>query len=771
VKRKIWLWSSLVLVVTVALTLALFNYWDQLKSETILNLQNRLKDIELSHFEQEKGNQVYATTQDVAGAFNQLIGQVRSQVEKLADSPALQQPVTRPADLNFKKQAFTSLTSSAGWNGCVLTSETGQILAATGRRASAGSLASSNHASPFVEALRGHQTAVRLELNSDNHLQWQVTVPLLREDGGFLGVLQADVPVNATQLSAITGRTGLLTILATAQGQRLFGGSPNFPQYMGSLIRKNPQEMENLTRQNAQRYFKASWEKVNYLMVSVPTNVPNVYVFTLLEVTGLARFVGPRSVATKMFADPVILGGLILIFLAGLFFMNIAGNMSMEGVRKINRQLNTMLEEGADLAAIQTNDAGELAKLADLVNLLIDRTRISGPSQVAPVSAPEDDQARLRAEAELTDMKNKLQWLQSEKDESDRRAADLAEQNQQLLQAASAPKVPDDYAQMEALVRDFKEASTLRIEAIQNMSEDLKATLTVIKNYISSILSSEEGKITDSQQEFLGVVINRSARLERQINDLLDISHMESEEDQGAFVKTDLVSMLQDVILNIQPQADTKQINLIAEIQSPLPQVMINGDRMGQVFINLVQHALKITPVGGEVRIAATETLSDLVIKIRDSGAPLTPDQAANVFVSFNGPGSLSGPDLAGTGLRFPIIKRIVDFHHGSITLRGVPDRGNETVISLPKSAGTEEYRPAPAFASMPVVESPLTETEMAPPAEVPVAPESKPDSETFFDLSAFMGQAGETPQDGSKLVGSEENLTDLLKDIDTPKN
>jgi signal transduction histidine kinase len=768
VKLKIWLWSSLVLLLTMAGILGLFNYWDQLKIESVQTLQNRLNEIELQHFEEEKGNQVYAAAQDSANNFNQIITQMKGQAEAIADAAPLRQPSLKPSDVNFKRQAFINLTSSqAGWAGSQLTSENGDVIAASGRKPAGGTLAGTP---AFTEASRLHQTIVNV-LPSDNKLVIQLTVPCLSDKGVFLGAMQSDITPNATQQATITSHAGFLTIIGNLQGQRLFGGPENFPKYLGALMSKNIQETESLMKRTGQKYLKAKWENISYILVNAGTAIPGVQVFTLLEVTGLEKYVGPRVVAGSMFQDPVVVTGLIAIILASLIFLFLTSGLSLGGIKKINELLSNRLDEGGELTPLQPADAGELAKLADLINLVIDRVRTTAVPAMAP-GVPEEASNRAetsgRTDTEWDQLQTAYEQLRAEKEETEQKFEELASQNQDLRQAAVIPSPSPsslaqpisayDINQAEALLRDFKQGGMLRIEAIQNMSEDLKATLTVIKNYISSILSAEDGKITDSQQEFLGVVINRSARLERQINDLLDISHMESEEDQGLLVKTDLVSMLQDVILNIQPQADTKQIHLLPEIQSPLPLVMINGDRMGQVFINLVQHALKITAVGGEVRIAATETLSDLVIKIRDGGTPLTADQASQVFTAFNGPGSKSGPDLAGTGLRFPIIKRIVDFHHGTIALRGLPDQGNEMVITLPKSnTGLSSDESAGPSAYAPTL-----------PEETPA--EAKPESESFFDLSAFMGRMDETSPEAGKMIGGDENLDDLLKDIDKPK-
>jgi len=791
VKFRAWVGSSFVLTLALASTVALFYYWDQLKSQSVQMLQNRLNEIEIQRFEEDKGSQVRATARQTAARFDQLISQFRNQVEAVADSQALRRPHRKPADWALKKRAFFKLVKkNKQWAGSLLTDESGRVKVWTWKQKPPSSIASTP---AFVEAAKLRITAIHMIEKPNDQLHIQFTVPCLSDQGRFLGVVQTEIPFTPADLKKITAKGGFLTIIGTSQGRRLTAGpKDNFPKNLGALLGKNLREMEAFVKTAENQYFKAKWEGTSYILVSAMTQLPKINIFTLLEISGLEQVVGPSLATESMFNDPVVLAGLAGIMFISLILMVFFSGGSTSSVKKINRQLIGMMQTGEELQFIEAPGRGEWEKLADLINQMIERLQaqsgratISAESSVSTEAAIRDAEALSQVRSELEELHQSYDQALVQNQELNQRIEELTQQNQELSEAVENARTvrpattetesisaPAPSAQVEELMASIKEEGTLRIEAISSISDDLKATLMVIKNYISSILSSEEGKITDAQQEFLGVVINKSARLERQINDLLEISHMESGVSQLYRSRTDLVALLQDVVLNSQPQADTKQVNIIQEMQTPLPMVMIDSDRMGQVFINLLQHAIKITPVGGEVQITATETLTDLVIKIRDSGMSLNAEQAAKVFSSFHGPNSDAGPDIAGTGLRFPIIRRIVDAHQGTVTMRGLPDRGNETVVSFPKTSdllGTEEENsPVEMYEVKPKVgdESPSTTT--------------VEQSESPYDLTSFMGRmdeyeapesstagATEVASTGPAFPGSEEDLDKLLNDIE----
>jgi signal transduction histidine kinase len=755
VRARIWLGTSFVLLLALAGTLALIYYWDRIQKEAVQMLQTRLNEMELQRFEGDKGRQLAEAARSAASQLEQATARLKAQVEVLADSALLRAPQAKPAERQNKISGFVKMARAQGaWLGSLLTDETGKVLAWTGKKSPPTTIGPTP---AFDQAARQRLTVIHFLEQAEGFPWAQITTPCLDDRGKFLGVAQVEMALPLEELRAFSPTGGLLTLIVTSNGQRLSPApQPSFPKNLGALLGLDLRAMEAVLDNPAPQHRRARWENTTYLMGLASTQLPRVKVATLMEITGLEQVVGPNLASEGALEDPVVLAGLgaiVAISLILLFWISGSGNKPL---RKMNSQLSGMLQTGEALRPVTATGRGEWEKFSEWINLLVERagSRGGGAAIIAPTASSEELALARRG---LEEVRRKLERAEADKTTLEQRVSALETEKDEWQQHAAEPRTESTEA-VEALLANIQADAALRIQAITSMSDDLKATLIVIKNYITSILSSEEGKITDTQQEFLGVVINKSARLERQINDLLDVSHMEGGLSQLYRSRTDLISMLQDVVLNSQPQADTKQVRLVQDIHAPLPPLMIDGDRMGQVFIHLMQHAIKASPVGGEVLVTATETYSGLIVKIRDSGSALSPEQANLVFNAFHGPDSQTRADIIGTGLRFPILKRIVDAHQGTVTMRGLPEQGNEAVVTLPKSAEAEPSAPLETFEVKPVA-----------------APGAEPEETPPYDLTSFMGKmdefaAQETPaaaEPKTPLPGGGQDLDTLLSDIE----
>ena len=740
--------ASLVLLFALASTVALFFYGDRFKNESYQKLRKQLGTLELQNVEKEKSRQVIEAARASARQLDQFIDRAKIETETIADTQALRSFHTQAGPRKAKKRVFLKLIKAqSSWSGGLLTDEKGRVLASAGEKPAASIAATP----AFKLASRQRVTAMALEATAPDKLYLIVTVPCLTDHGIFLGVLQTKIPITSESYQPRDSLGGSLCLIGTSHGRWLTPGPrKNFPEDLGALLGKSLQEMQEAKEPPAEgtEYFKGRWEDTVYLIGSASLQLTQNKVFALLEVTGLAKVIGPPSVSPSLFSDPLILGGLALILVFGMVFMILFSGGSLAGIKKINHELDEMLHDAEHLVPLASHGSGEWAKLIDSINFLINKAKATD----APAGRTETDETEnlTHINRELMDLRQAHDQALAKNMELEGTVGELTSRNQELKQAVPPPDTPENTGQLEELMANHEAAGRIRIKAINSISEDLKAMLLVIKNYISRILSSEEGKITDEQQDFLGEVINKSARLERLISDLLDIAYLEGETAQIVLTATDIAGLLEDVVLNIQAQADSKQIQLIQEVQPPLTPVMANSEKLGKVFIGLVQHALKLTPAGREVRITAAETLSDLVIKIRDSGPPIMPEESKKVFSVFHGPESPAGAGMTGTGLRFAVIKSIMDIHHGTVAIRGLPGQGNETVVTLPKG----EAYPEAAGTKRSV--------------QLPEEKDEDKKAEKYYDLSVIMDEPEENQETGSpKIAETGEDLDKLLNDID----
>jgi nitrogen-specific signal transduction histidine kinase len=357
-------------------------------------------------------------------------------------------------------------------------------------------------------------------------------------------------------------------------------------------------------------------------------------------------------------------------------------NLGLNALASLSRTATGRLHEldGALSRAEEqaSHDATRAAQeLADMRSKLAAAEAEKTASQAALAAAQRD------ADSQSSVLKNSLETAQ-------RDAASKNSENKNLLaQVQDLTRALEEKAKAPALVAPVAQSASqredelVRLSAVNTLSGELKATLLVIKNYVSSMLGSS-GAISDQQQEFLGVVINKSARLERLIGDLVELSEISFGIKPPHLEKVRLSSILEEGLLGIRPQADQKNITLELTGQDNGAEVSVDKDKFGGIIRALIGQAIKVTSRSERVTILVSGDKSHSEIRITDPGMSLTADRAAKVFNQFHGVDSQAGPEFIGTGLRFSIMRAIVEAHGGRIWIESQPGRGKSFVISLP---------------------------------------------------------------------------------------
>ena len=139
-----------------------------------------------------------------------------------------------------------------------------------------------------------------------------------------------------------------------------------------------------------------------------------------------------------------------------------------------------------------------------------------------------------------------------------------------------------------------------------------------------------------------------------------------------------------------EPQARQAQVTLAEQVQ-PLPSIRGDADRLAQVFSNLVDNALKFTPAGGRVTLAAAQAGDQIEVKVSDTGAGICLEDQAHIFERFyQADKSRRGGAGRGVGLGLAIARQVVEAQGGSIHLYSIPGRGTDFVVRLPAMAGRE---------------------------------------------------------------------------------
>ena len=252
------------------------------------------------------------------------------------------------------------------------------------------------------------------------------------------------------------------------------------------------------------------------------------------------------------------------------------------------------------------------------------------------------------------------------------------------------------------------QVSGVRAAAIRTMAEELKTTLGIIKGYVSSALGTTQGGISEKQQEFLGMVINRSARLEKFINDLLDIYQVEIEQAGATYEEVNLAPEIEGLAFNFQAQADVKNIKIKTEAKGTVPKVPIVRRRFNQLWNILYLQIIKDAPRGSNIPITV-EPIGDTVkVTVQDPGLTVAPEALPRLFDEFYDPKHPASPQLAGTGLKFALIKTILAAHGGGAVAEKA-DPGTRLVLTFATKVKKPGEAPAPVLTPRPAATAPTS--------------------------------------------------------------
>ena len=219
-----------------------------------------------------------------------------------------------------------------------------------------------------------------------------------------------------------------------------------------------------------------------------------------------------------------------------------------------------------------------------------------------------------------------------------------------------------------------KEIDQMKSDFISLVSHELRTPLTSIIGFVSFILDGKAGAINDRQRNSLARVQRQSKRLAALINDLLDISRIESGRIQMDQAPISLLESVTQRIEEIRPQADEKSIRLALTAPESLPKVLGDEARMGQVFTNLIGNAIKFTPEHGEVSVKVEADGNLLHVEVIDTGPGIPPEERQKIFDKFYQLSDISTRQQGGSGLGLSISKSIVEAHGGKLWI----DDGNQ---------------------------------------------------------------------------------------------
>jgi two-component system phosphate regulon sensor histidine kinase PhoR len=233
-------------------------------------------------------------------------------------------------------------------------------------------------------------------------------------------------------------------------------------------------------------------------------------------------------------------------------------------------------------------------------------------------------------------------------------------------------------------VTELRQSERLRRELTANVSHELRTPLTSIKGFAETLLAGAMAD-EDTCRRFLAIIDSEADRLVKLVDDLMDLSRLESKRVALELTQVDVGGLVAHTVDKLRPIADTARLELH---QTAPPGIVVNADsdRLEQVLTNLIDNALKYTPAGGRISVAVSPRNGEVEVSITDTGRGIPADDLPHVFERFYRADRSRTRGSGGTGLGLAIAKHIIEAHGGHISVRSRRNEGTTFTVTLPKS-------------------------------------------------------------------------------------
>ena len=231
-------------------------------------------------------------------------------------------------------------------------------------------------------------------------------------------------------------------------------------------------------------------------------------------------------------------------------------------------------------------------------------------------------------------------------------------------------------------VTELRKAERMRIDFVANVSHELRTPLTAIMGYTETLRQDIEARRYDDVGQFVGVISRNSERLLALIEDLLDLSTLESGKELD-LQWLDTAEVTRRVLGQLESKRVAKQMKVECRFDSP--QVLADARRLEQVLVNLIDNAFKYVPIGGTVWIDwVPGKAGGTELRVIDSGPGIPADSIERLFERFYRIDKARSREIGGTGLGLAIVKHILQGHGGTVRVRNVPGQGAEFTCEFP---------------------------------------------------------------------------------------
>ncbi|MBM3212492.1 hypothetical protein FJZ33_09740, partial [Candidatus Poribacteria bacterium] len=231
----------------------------------------------------------------------------------------------------------------------------------------------------------------------------------------------------------------------------------------------------------------------------------------------------------------------------------------------------------------------------------------------------------------------------------------------------------------------LRELDELKTSFLSNVSHELRTPLASIKGYADNLLDCVAGELDEKQRKYIERISQNCDRLGRMINDLLNLSRIESGRIKFEPTNLLLFPLISEVVFSFSSIAEKRDIYLDFHCLSDV-KVFADGDKLREILINLIDNAIKFTPSKGSVFVQVNAADDEyIIISVEDTGIGIPPENLDKIFDRFYQIKQGVHKESNGLGIGLAIVKNLVELHKGNVSVQSEIEKGSRFIIKLPK--------------------------------------------------------------------------------------
>lgn len=238
--------------------------------------------------------------------------------------------------------------------------------------------------------------------------------------------------------------------------------------------------------------------------------------------------------------------------------------------------------------------------------------------------------------------------------------------------------------QMELANRKLQEVNHSKVNFFRVSSHEMKSPISTMISTLMVIRDVLGDEVDDRVRDMAARSIKKGEETIMMLKDLSDLTYGSIQENKE-FEQLDLCQLITEIIEELKPNADQKQIEIGTHKVADSCQYVGDPTALRKVFLNLINNAIRYTLEGGNIQISLKEQGVDLLISVKDTGIGIPPDEQKNIFQEFYRTPDARRSIEEGTGLGLAIVQRMVELHGGRVELESDVDQGSTFTVALPR--------------------------------------------------------------------------------------